>query len=102
MQLWTSNLDVTGGERAPCATQQPNKRVPRGHPAHFGTGMTTFALAVDFPSRNAGQPNSWPLGAPDGTVTIPHRYGRAGEGNAYCNDLCNHLSGFSGATVNSI
>ena len=49
--------------------------------------MAGLARSIDLARGNAGKANFRPLGAPDRTVTVPHRDRRAGERDARGDDL---------------
>lgn len=61
---------------------QPGETIPGSYRVRDGTGVSCAAASVQFARRDSRQADMGPFGAPDRTVTVPHRDRRAGTGLA--------------------
>jgi hypothetical protein len=72
--------------------QETDEPIARLNAADGGARMIGLAGAVDLSSRDTGDANLRPFGAPDRTVAVPNSCWRTGEGLSGRDDACSRLS----------
>lgn len=80
------NENMAGAIPPPRLSDEGYQIIARGVGIGVGAGMAGTAAAVHLARGDARKADMRALGAPDGTVAVPHRDGGAGEGLACRND----------------